>query len=192
MTVSTKATTTAAAAAAAAAGGSEPDGAATATAVGNPTTVTTDEQLQNLDKLINTIESALGTLLDITITAHDFQPDSSNPVLHRRINDYIADLAQIDQVAPALNDVRVPMAIVDAIDNNRNPDVFTTEFIDRLAGENQFAHGKTVALSRFRDALASELNDIFPEDMEEYNEKIADVEKSKKTSASSTSSSASA
>ena len=65
----------------------------------------------------------------------------------------------------------VPPEIVDYLEEGRNPDIYTREFVELVQKGNQYLKGKSEALGSFRDILAEEIVAGFPE----LRESVKDV-----------------
>lgn len=49
------------------------------------------------------------------------------------------------------------------VEGGRNPDIYTREFVEIVAKQNQFLNGKMRAFADFRDILAEQIKVSFPE-----------------------------
>ncbi|KAI4188161.1 MAG: hypothetical protein LQ346_005374 [Caloplaca aetnensis] len=58
---------------------------------------------------------------------------------------------------------RIPPEIIDYVDQGRNPDIYTREFVELVQKGNQYLKGKSEAFIGFRDALADEMTKAWPE-----------------------------
>ncbi|XXH04988.1 hypothetical protein Hte_011412 [Hypoxylon texense] len=58
---------------------------------------------------------------------------------------------------------QVPPELVQYVDNGRNPDIYTREFVELLRRSNQLMRGKQSAFLAFRDVLAAEMDKAMPE-----------------------------
>ncbi|KAJ2815439.1 RNA polymerase II mediator complex subunit [Coemansia sp. 'formosensis'] len=65
--------------------------------------------------------------------------------------------------------VNVPEEVLTYIKDGRNPDEFTSQFMERLASENQFTNGKISALTNFKQEYEAKIRELFPD---EANERI--------------------
>ncbi|TGO42467.1 hypothetical protein BHYA_0008g00580 [Botrytis hyacinthi] len=71
---------------------------------------------------------------------------------------------QFDRVAGKATDLAyVPQDVIHYIDNGRNPDIYTREFVEAARKNNQLMRGKMQAFGDFRDVLAGEMEKVFPE-----------------------------
>ncbi|KAH7354313.1 mediator of RNA polymerase II transcription subunit 10 [Plectosphaerella cucumerina] len=57
----------------------------------------------------------------------------------------------------------IPPELVQYVENGRNPDIYTREFVELVRRGNQLARGKMGAFERFRDVLAGEMRSAMPE-----------------------------
>lgn len=53
--------------------------------------------------------------------------------------------------------------IIEYVDEGRNPDIYTREFVEVVQKSNQYMKGKSEAFAGFRDALAEEIVKAWPE-----------------------------
>lgn len=59
--------------------------------------------------------------------------------------------------------MHIPPDIIDYVDEGRNPDIYTREFVELVQKLNQFLKGKSEAFAGFRDVLAEEMMKSMPE-----------------------------
>lgn len=57
----------------------------------------------------------------------------------------------------------IPPELIQYVDNGRNPDIYTREFVELVRRGNQLARGKQSAFASFRDVLAGEMDKAMPE-----------------------------
>lgn len=57
----------------------------------------------------------------------------------------------------------IPIPLITYVENGRNPDVYTREFIELVRRSNQLMRGKMHAFRDFRDVLAGEMEAALPE-----------------------------
>ncbi|KAK4123294.1 hypothetical protein N657DRAFT_646046 [Parathielavia appendiculata] len=60
-------------------------------------------------------------------------------------------------------DKAIPEPLIHYVENGRNPDIYTREFVELVRRMNQLARGKTHAFRDFRDVLAREMSIALPE-----------------------------
>ena len=66
--------------------------------------------------------------------------------------------------------------MIDYVDDSRNPDIYTREFVELVQKQNQFMKGKSEAFASFRDILAEEMVKGMPE-MKDDVVKVLEAEK---------------
>ena len=57
----------------------------------------------------------------------------------------------------------MPEPLIQYVENGRNPDIYTREFVELVRRMNQLARGKSHAFRDFRDVLAREMKSALPE-----------------------------
>ncbi|KAL7626622.1 RNA polymerase II mediator complex subunit [Parahypoxylon ruwenzoriense] len=57
----------------------------------------------------------------------------------------------------------IPPELIQYVDNGRNPDIYTREFVELVRRGNQLMKGKQAAFASFRDVLAGEMDKAMPE-----------------------------
>jgi mediator of RNA polymerase II transcription subunit 10 len=63
----------------------------------------------------------------------------------------------------SLSQVDIPPELIQYVDNGRNPEIYTREFVENTRRDNQLLKGKKEAHAAFRDTLAREMGKVFPE-----------------------------
>lgn len=85
------------------------------------------------------------TLLEMSIIVHGFEGPQTTEVLVSKINALVDEYRALDESRRSLSQT-VPMDIVSYIEEGRNPDVYTREFVELLQKQNQFVNGKFQAM----------------------------------------------
>ena len=57
----------------------------------------------------------------------------------------------------------MPPELLEYVENGRNPDIYTREFVELVRRGNQLMKGKMNAFGDFRDVLAGEITTAMPE-----------------------------
>ncbi|KAL6870056.1 RNA polymerase II mediator complex subunit [Amphichorda felina] len=57
----------------------------------------------------------------------------------------------------------VPPELLEYVENGRNPDIYTREFVELVRRGNQLVRGKTHAFAAFRDVLAADMASAMPD-----------------------------
>lgn len=72
---------------------------------------------------------------------------------------------------------QIPPEIIEYVEDGRNPDIYTREFVELAQKQNQYLKGKSEAFAGFRDVLAEEIVKAIPELTEEVEKRIEGREK---------------
>ncbi|RCV12622.1 hypothetical protein SETIT_2G283900v2 [Setaria italica] len=127
-----------------------------------------DASKQNLAQVTSSIQKTLGLLHQLNLTVSSFNSASQLPLL-QRLNALVAELDTMQKLAEGCN-IQVPMEVVNLIDDGKNPDEFTRDVLNSCIAKNQITKGKTDAFKSLRKHLLEELEQAFPEDVEQYRE----------------------
>ncbi|KAI1644511.1 mediator complex, subunit Med10 [Daldinia loculata] len=101
-------------------------------------------------------------------------PSSSSPPHSRPSRDVIANelrtlSANLQSIHSRATDPhlpslpKVPPELVEYVENGRNPDIYTREFVEAVRRGNQLMRGKQSAFASFRNVLAGEMERAMPE-----------------------------
>lgn len=123
----------------------------------------------------HTLEQLLQTLLEMGICASDVQESaletsaggvaSGQPggLLGRKAQQTVEQLARLYSQKDLVNDINVPIEVINLVDQGKNPHLHTKNFIERLAGENMYTNGILSGIADYRDLLRAQLGDAFPD-----------------------------
>ncbi|GAA5854555.1 hypothetical protein JCM8547_004883 [Rhodosporidiobolus lusitaniae] len=126
-----------------------------------------------------TLEQLLQTMLELGICASDVQDSAleSSPngvasgapggLIGRKVTQTIEHLQRLQVDKELVNDVNIPLEVINLVDQGKNPHLHTKNFIERLSGENMYTNGILSAVSDYRDLLNAQLADAFP-DLSDY------------------------
>lgn len=118
-----------------------------------PTTLAQiDEQL----KLI------VQNLYNLIVQSLDHQGTLTEDAMKREIQSLIQNLVLLIRTAPSLP-LEIPPDIIRYVEQARNPDIYTREFVELAQAQNQRLKGKSEAFAQLRDILAKEVMTAMPE-----------------------------
>lgn len=123
------------------------------------------------DTLAHLVES----FIELGIIVHDFQgTDTSKDALSMRLNHTIDELYKLQNPEfKSLDQVPIPLDVLQYIEDGRNPDVYTREFVEATKKSNQYLRGKMIAMKQLRDVLGKKISSEFPE----LSEVVEDITK---------------
>lgn len=122
-----------------------------------------DDSSSPLGSLLSDLSDIIETFVHLGVQVHDFQGTQEAKLgLANNINRVIGDLSRLS-TKEDLKDITIPVDIINYVEDGRNPDVYTREFVELVRKLNQYLNGKTIALQRYRDTLATAITKEFPE-----------------------------
>lgn len=122
-----------------------------------------------LGALQEEISSIIETFIHLGVQVHDFQGTQEAKLgLANHINKTILKLKDI-QSHEELKNITIPTDLLTYIQDGRNPDIYTREFVEVVRKINQFLNGKSLAFQQFRDILGASIKQEFPELVQEVD-----------------------
>ncbi|KAK4240573.1 mediator complex, subunit Med10 [Achaetomium macrosporum] len=121
--------------------------------------------LRNTQEDIKNVIQDLFQIL-VQVSNYDSGGRSSREPLAQDILALSQSLYQVHQSAtllPPQSNKGIPEPLIQYVENGRNPDIYTREFVELVRRLNQLARGKMHAFRDFRDTLAAELTRQMPE-----------------------------
>ncbi|KAL9602816.1 MAG: hypothetical protein Q9179_002418 [Wetmoreana sp. 5 TL-2023] len=113
---------------------------------------TVDDQIKNVIQDLYQIQSA----------THGYAGPQTQQELVRLVTQLSGSLSTLSNNASTLQ-TQVPPEIIEYVDEGRNPDIYTREFIELVVKSNQYMKGKSEAFASFRDILAEKMVEAWPE-----------------------------
>lgn len=106
-------------------------------------------------ELENQLRQTIETLVEISLLVHDTTGTQENKEgLIEQMDTLVKEFQRLKEIKC---DKQIPIDVIDYIDQGRNPDVYTREFVELLLKQNQFIHGKmdiyTVSMGRRGEIL---------------------------------------
>lgn len=91
-------------------------------------------------ELENQLRQTIETLVEISLLVHDTTGTQENKEgLIEQMDTLVKEFQRLKEIKC---DKQIPIDVIDYIDQGRNPDVYTREFVELLLKQNQFIHGK--------------------------------------------------
>lgn len=119
---------------------------------------------ENIEQAKDQLKQIIETQIELGILIHDFEATvEGKEGLLERVNELTKQFEQLNHTGYNLKDNKVPLDIVEYIENGRNPDVYTREFVELLAKQNQYVNGKMKGMNEFRDILSEQLKEAYPD-----------------------------
>lgn len=116
-----------------------------------------------IEQVRSDILKVVESLIEVGVMVHDyFGEPSTNKALESKVQAFHSDLQRVAADSAQLAETQVPLDILSYIDNGRNPDVYSREFVEVVVKQNQYINGKTRAMRQFKDRLIQDLSSAFP------------------------------
>jgi len=123
--------------------------------------VTTDHQQLN-EKIKDVIQDIYQVMAQTS--SYDCAGHQTRDVLTNQLVALQSSLQQAHRSAVTLSHVPgIPEPLLHYVENGRNPDIYTREFVEIVRRLNQVMRGKMHAFRSFRDVLAHEMDAALPE-----------------------------
>lgn len=107
----------------------------------------------------------------LMVQTHGYQGSTTQAAMTDEIKQLIESLLQLTQAGNKLS-VQVPVDLIDFVENARNPDIYTRQFVEEAMRLNQELKGKTEAFAEFRDLLGKEMMSAIPDIKEEVRQVV--------------------
>lgn len=137
------------------------------------TTASLDPSKQDNEPLIATAEQLLSLIesfIELGVLVHDNQgTQQSHTALIHKTNQVVSQLSGLTS-SPYTNQYPIPIDVISYIEDGRNPDIYTREFIEVTAKSNARLKGKMQGFGRLRDVLGEKLGKEFPRLVDSIND----------------------
>lgn len=125
------------------------------------------------------IKDIVDNLYDVQSKTHGYIPETQD-LLVDRLADLTGKLSNLKELTDMeatpnnpIHGVRIPPEIVDYVDEGRNPDIFTRDFVENVQRGNAVINGKKQAFRDFSVIFAQKLKEGIP-GMDEHVDAIAE------------------
>ncbi|KAM4057096.1 transcription factor subunit med10 of mediator complex domain-containing protein [Hirsutella rhossiliensis] len=101
----------------------------------------------------------------VQVTTYDAAGRPSRDVLSNEVKTLSRSLQTLHASASSPHNTlpSVPPELLEYVENGRNPDIYTREFVELVRRGNQLMRGKMHAFGAFRDVLARDMISAMPE-----------------------------
>ncbi|MCJ1313227.1 RNA polymerase II mediator complex subunit [Agyrium rufum] len=118
------------------------------------------------DILDENLKNTIQTLYEIQSITHGYAGDITHPILTSKITSLTDSLVALSLSATSVANhpaLQIPPEIIQYVDEGRNPDIYSREFVELVQKGNMLLKGKTLALRGFADVLGEEVGRTWPE-----------------------------
>ena len=121
----------------------------------------------SLDDLENQLENFIENIRQIGILASEFN-EEGQPAFNQKLQNMICNIQEIDKFSSCMQDVQVPLDVLDYIDTGKNPQIYTKDCLENSLCRNEEAKGKIDSYAKFKALLTLELSHEFPNEIMKY------------------------
>ncbi|KAI5969256.1 NUT2 [Candida margitis] len=126
------------------------------------TSITVKQDNEPLAKAAENVANLIESFIELGILVHDNQgTPQSNLALSNKIQTLATQLKVVSQSSD-LQDRLIPVDVVSYIEDGRNPDIYTREFIEVTAKSNAKLKGKMQGFGTLRNILSDKLAQEYP------------------------------
>ncbi|KAL8810400.1 MAG: hypothetical protein Q9223_002468 [Gallowayella weberi] len=126
-----------------------------------------------IDAVDDQIKDVIQDLFQIQVATHNYAGPQTQQELVQLITQLAGSLSELSNNASTLPNL-IPPEIVEYVDDGRNPDIYTREFVELVQKSNQYLKGKSEAFADFSSALAEEMVRAWPEMKTDVNNVLQD------------------
>ncbi|KAF2834695.1 mediator of RNA polymerase II transcription subunit 10 [Patellaria atrata CBS 101060] len=108
------------------------------------------------------IKAVIQNLYNLIVQSLEYQGTLTEDAMKREIQNLTRNLANISTTAPSLG-IHLTEEVIDYVDEGRNPDIYTREFVEMVQKANQNLKGKSEGFVMMRDVLAERISRAMPE-----------------------------
>ncbi|KAG4306406.1 hypothetical protein PORY_000394 [Pneumocystis oryctolagi] len=117
--------------------------------------------LHTLLDLETRLESLIHNLHDLNLIINNLENLETNQTIFNKIKDLINDYKFLYANKDFITET-IPQNVIDYIEDGLNPDVYTRQFCELVQKDNQYINGKSIAVTTFRNILAQDIKNNFP------------------------------
>ncbi|KIV80374.1 hypothetical protein PV11_07875 [Exophiala sideris] len=133
-----------------------------------PPTDTTMAPVKDTSNVHITIKDIIQHLSEIQIQTHGYVPETQDLMVDK-MTDLAQSLARLQSLTSPhtspnnhIHNISIAPEIVDYVDDGRNPDIFTRDFVENVQRGNAVINGKQQAFREFTEIYAKALKDGVP------------------------------
>ncbi|KAH8707607.1 mediator of RNA polymerase II transcription subunit 10 [Phaeosphaeriaceae sp. PMI808] len=108
------------------------------------------------------LKDIVQNLYNLIVQSYDHHGIKTEEAMKREIQSLIQNLVKLSRTAPSVS-VDIPPEVTNYVENSRNPDIFTREFVETVQRMNQMLKGRSDALQMLQEQIAWQLTNVIPE-----------------------------
>ncbi|KAI4933143.1 RNA polymerase II mediator complex subunit [Alternaria conjuncta] len=108
------------------------------------------------------LKDIVQNLYNLIVQAYDHHGSKTQEAIRREIQSLVQNLVKLSRTAPSVN-INIPPEVMSYVENSRNPDIFTREFVETVQRMNQMLYGRVDAYRALQEQLALHVSSAIPE-----------------------------
>ncbi|KAI4651971.1 RNA polymerase II mediator complex subunit [Alternaria ventricosa] len=108
------------------------------------------------------LKDIVQNLYNLIVQAYDHHGSKTQEAIRREIQSLVQNLVKLSRTAPSVN-INIPPEVMSYVENSRNPDIFTREFVETVQRMNQMLYGRVDAYRALQEQLALHVSSAVPE-----------------------------
>ncbi|CAA9958988.1 hypothetical protein HRS9139_02361 [Pyrenophora teres f. teres] len=108
------------------------------------------------------LKDIVQNLYNLIVQAYDHHGSKTQDAMKREIQVLVQNLVQLSRTAPSIQ-INIPPEVMSYVENSRNPDIFTREFVETVQRMNQMLNGRVDAYRMLQEQLARQVSSAIPE-----------------------------
>ncbi|KAF1832203.1 mediator of RNA polymerase II transcription subunit 10 [Decorospora gaudefroyi] len=108
------------------------------------------------------LKDIVQNLYNLIVQVYDHHGGKTHEAMKREIQSLVQNLVKLSRTAPSVQ-VNIPPEVTSYVENSRNPDIFTREFVETVQRMNQMLNGRVDAYRMLQEQLAWQVSSAIPE-----------------------------
>ncbi|KAJ9629884.1 RNA polymerase II mediator complex subunit [Taxawa tesnikishii (nom. ined.)] len=121
-----------------------------------------DDRVATLDEVDAHLKAIINNLYILITQSYEYHGTNTSQAMSSEIRELIKNLVNLSKTANRLP-LALPPEVIGYVENSRNPDIYTREFVELAQKLNQQLKGRSQAFADFRDILAREMTSALPD-----------------------------
>ncbi|WBW71639.1 mediator complex subunit Med10 [Schizosaccharomyces osmophilus] len=124
------------------------------------------------NELANKLEDTTQSLYDLALVIYNLEDTTPPDTIPENISTLVSHLRALPKIANKANEP-ISQDVLDYVEQGRNPDVYARQFSELVQKDNQYVHGKFLAMEEFQQTLAEEIASAYPNLRKDVDEILA-------------------
>ncbi|EPY53668.1 mediator complex subunit Med10 [Schizosaccharomyces cryophilus OY26] len=114
-----------------------------------------------MKELASKLEDTTQSLYDLALVIYNLEDTTPPDTIPENISTLINHLRSLPKISKKVNEP-ISQDVLEYVEQGRNPDVYARQFSELVQKDNQYVHGKFLAMENFQQTLAEEIISAYP------------------------------